>query len=505
MTVTTSMPSPQSTIGSRRARRLTAAPSPLAPRSQRRALPPADDRAAAIYVRISDDKEGAGLGVERQAEDCRRLAEQRRYRVVEVYADNDISAYQRTTVRPDYLRMMADLHAGRFAAVIVWHLDRLYRQPRELEDMIALCEQGERRVESCYGDYDLSNPDGCFMARLIVAQAQKESADKSRRITRKMAELAEQGRKHGYGRGYGYAKDGRSVVPEEAAAIREAAQRILAGDSLRSICDDFQKRGLTGTQGAKLGRTVLRNILVSGRISGQREHRGVIVAPGDWPAIITPEETARLRAVFNDPARRRPGRGVTHLLSGILRCGHCGARMVARRHDGKRTYVCTRNLNTRVQGCGRMGRKAEPVETLITEALFARFDSPEMARAVQGDQHDRGSALMAAIAEDQAQLTELAAAYAAKQITMAEWLAARGPIERRIEESSAEFAAVSRQDRAFTEYVGRGGALREDWSLLSIDQQRAIVASVLDHIVVEAAGTQRRTFDPSKIKPVWKV
>jgi site-specific DNA recombinase len=466
-------------------------------------LPAANDRDVAVYVRISEDREGAGLGVERQEQDARRLADQRGYRVVAAYTDNDLSAYLRRKPRHDYLRMMADFRAGRFGRVLVWHLDRLYRQPRELEDMIELCEGGERRVESCYGDYDLSTPDGCFMARIMVANANKESADKSRRLRRKMVELAEKGKPNGGGRTYGYTGD-RQIVPAEAAVIREAVDRTLAGETLRSLCEDFYRRGITGARGAVLGRTALRNILQSGRISGQREHHGVIVGPGTWPAIITPEQTERLRAIFRDPARRSPGRGVSYLLSGFLRCGHCGARMVGRPRDGRRCYVCVRNVNSKVIGCGRMSRSAEPVEKLVTKALFAVFDSPAMARAAEGAHGDRGAVLMAQIAEDQAQLTELAGAYAAKRITMAEWLAARGPIERRIEEASTAFAAASRE-RTSSEYVGRGGALREDWGLLSIDRRRAVIAGVLDHIVDEPAERGSKLFDATKIKPVWKL
>jgi DNA invertase Pin-like site-specific DNA recombinase len=487
------------------------APSPTAAVSRppfrltRLTLPPADLHAAAIYVRISEDREGAGLGVERQLQDGRRLCEQRGYRVVKVYTDNDLSAYLRKRPRKDYLSMMADLRDGRFGLVVVWHLDRLYRQPRELEDMIALCENGERRVESCYGDYDLSTPDGCFMARIEVANANKASGDMSRRIRRKMQELAEQGKPFGGRRAYGFTKDGLNLVPEEAAVIRECATRVLAGESLRSVAADCVRRGIRGTDGAEFRPKTIRRFLVAARISGQREHHGVIVGPAVWPAIITPEETERLRAIFHDPARRRPGRGVSYLLSGFVRCGKCGAPMRGRPRNGHRRYVCIHNLNDRPVGCGGISRNAEPIDQLVTEALFAIFDSPAMARALAAEQEDQGPVLMEQIAADQAQLAELAGAYAAKQITMPEWLAARGPIERRIEERSAEFATVSRKETVNREYVGRGGALREDWGLLFLDQQRAIIASVLDHIVVEPAARGSHRFDPDKIKPVWKV
>ena len=48
---------------------------------------------AAIYVRISQDRTGAGLGVERQADDCQQLCEAKSWKVVEVYVDNDVSAF----------------------------------------------------------------------------------------------------------------------------------------------------------------------------------------------------------------------------------------------------------------------------------------------------------------------------------------------------------------------------------------------------------------------------
>ena len=88
-------------------------------------------RRAAVYVRISRDKEGAGLGVERQEADCRALAEQLGWTIVAVHTDNDLSAYSGKP-RPGYAALLADLRAGTADAVVVWHTDRLHRRPVEL-------------------------------------------------------------------------------------------------------------------------------------------------------------------------------------------------------------------------------------------------------------------------------------------------------------------------------------------------------------------------------------
>jgi site-specific DNA recombinase len=86
-------------------------------------------RQAAIYCRISDDREGAGLGVARQEADCRERAKRLGWTVAGLYVDNDFSAYS-GKIRPEYRRLLADLRAGVLDAVIAWHTDRLHRSPR---------------------------------------------------------------------------------------------------------------------------------------------------------------------------------------------------------------------------------------------------------------------------------------------------------------------------------------------------------------------------------------
>ncbi len=79
-----------------------------------------------IYARISQDRDGDGLGVKRQLQDCRADALRRGWTVAEEYVDDDISAYA-GKLRPAYERMVADIAAGRRDAVLVWHVDRLQR------------------------------------------------------------------------------------------------------------------------------------------------------------------------------------------------------------------------------------------------------------------------------------------------------------------------------------------------------------------------------------------
>ena len=66
---------------------------------------------AAIYVRISSDREGAGLGVARQEEDCRALCDRLGWQPAGVYSDNDVSAYSGKK-RPEWARLNEDIRDG---------------------------------------------------------------------------------------------------------------------------------------------------------------------------------------------------------------------------------------------------------------------------------------------------------------------------------------------------------------------------------------------------------
>src|SRR4051794_39624978 len=99
-----------------------------------------DSRRAAIYVRISLDSTGEGLGVARQEEDARAIIEQRGWTVAGVYREDPISASNAKKPRPRYAALQGDYHEGLFDALVVWALDRLPRQPRQLEDWIDAAE-----------------------------------------------------------------------------------------------------------------------------------------------------------------------------------------------------------------------------------------------------------------------------------------------------------------------------------------------------------------------------
>ncbi|MDQ6948124.1 MAG: recombinase family protein [Actinomycetota bacterium] len=463
-------------------------------------------RAAALYARISSDQEGAGLGVARQLADCRRLAGDMGWAVAEEYVDNDLSAYS-GKARPAYERMLADLADGARDAVVVYHTDRLTRRPIELEQFVnVLSAASVHHVRFVAGgDLDVGNGDGLLLARMMSAVAANESATKSRRIRRKMDDVAASGMPHGgYTRPFGFEDDKITHRPHEAEIIRSLVARYLAGESFRSLTVWLDTEGIRTVQGGSWQSGTLRLVLSSARIAGLRSHRGQVVGPAVWEPIITAADRAKVLARMAERATNSQRSPRRYMLSGLLRCGRCGGVLFSAARQDVRRYVCSSGPDHR--GCGRLTVVAPPVEHLIAEGVLYRLDTTELADALAGRAAiDEATATVAEqLSGDRAQLDELAAMYSQKAITAREWMAARNPIEARIQEAVRRLARATRCE-ALAGLPGNGAALRAQWDGLNLIRQHAIVSAVLDHAVILPGVAGAQALDPKRVEPRWRL
>lgn len=460
-------------------------------------------RKVAVYARISVDSSGEGLGVERQLEDCRKLAADRGWVVAEEYVDNDISAF-RGKSRPSYERMLADIAGGVRDAVIVYHLDRLTRQPIQLEQFNEVCVRaGVTHVVTVTTDFNLGNDDGLFTARILGAVAAQESARKSERLRRKARQNAEAGKPGGgANRPFGYEADKLTVNPVEAELIRQAMRRVLAGESVRSVTAWMDAEGVPTSTGAEWRTGTLRAILLAPRIAGLRSHRGEVVGPAQWEGIITLEQRQQLLNVF--AAKTATGRRAprSYLLSGLLRCGKCGGKLFSSARQLERRYVCLSGPDHR--GCGGITVTAPPVEEWIAAAVLYRLDTPQMDATLTGRRANdaRHSELLAQLSGDQAKMADLALMWSNGEISSPEWKIARQSLEHKITATDRQLSQLT-GTTALEGIVGHGQELRARWGEMNLERQAAIVAAVLEHAVITPAVKKGGKFDPNRIVPVW--
>ncbi|HEX7461241.1 MAG TPA: recombinase family protein [Dermatophilaceae bacterium] len=332
----------------------------------------------AVYVRISEDREGAGLGVDRQAQDCRALAAQLQLGGdVEVLADNDISAYS-GRCRPSYDRLLDGMRSGRYAVVLAWHTDRLHRTPRDLEEFIDVVDAAGVRVETVKsGPVDLRTPSGRAVARTLTAWARYDSEHTAERIRRKVREIAENGGWSGGGRPFGFEPDGVTVREDEAEEVRRASALVLSGASLGDIVRDLNGRRVLTATGKPWGRTQLRQVLTRARNAGLRQYQGDVLGEAAWLAIVEESTWRAVCALLLDPSRTPAAANARRwLLSGLAVCGMCGEPM--RTGTVQSCASGSRSSRTvyRCSSGSHVARHADPVDDLVRRVVIARLSQP---------------------------------------------------------------------------------------------------------------------------------
>jgi DNA invertase Pin-like site-specific DNA recombinase len=452
-----------------------------------------------IYCRISDDVEGQGLGVERQEKDGRRICADRGWQVADLYVDPSISAYNRRVIRPEFERLLTDLTEARIDGIVVYDLDRFARQPRDLERAIDVYEGRAGLVfASAQGDIELGRSDGLLQARMLVAFANKSSADTSRRVTRKALEMAERGVPVGQ-RAFGWKDDKRTIDPTEAEILRGVIEDVLAGQSLGRMTDELNGRGVKTARGAQWSRQGLRQLLLSPRLCGWRTYRGTILrdtegqpVAGQWEPLLTPEEWERLRS-WIAPANRikseRPG-GRRYVLSGLIRCGSCGSKMRGNRKGEGRchSWQCP---PPNQGGCGKTavsGRADAMIEQLVLERL-STLTAERAPSKFPGAK---------TLTEKAGRLSDLMDAFTRGDLSASVVFPAVRSLEAEIEELRVDQRAWDARNRQASSTT-----VLEAWPDLSVDQRRTVVATVIDAVLVRPAEHRGGQFDPTRLEAVW--
>jgi site-specific DNA recombinase len=226
---------------------------------------------AAIYCRVSSARDEDQTGVDRQERLCREVADRLGLVVAAgcVLVDNNRSAWQRRRNRPGWDALLGVIRAGGVRHVIVYHPDRLMRQPRDLEELLTLSDEHDITLHGQANRRDLSDPDDRFFLRIEVAHACRFSDDTSRRLRDALEDRAREGRPHTSAhRPYGYAADARTVIEAEAQMIREIFARYLDGVTPREIAVELNERGQPTVGGGLWQSSTVRRTLRSRHVTG---------------------------------------------------------------------------------------------------------------------------------------------------------------------------------------------------------------------------------------------
>lgn len=455
-------------------------------------------RTTAIYCRISDDRESRRLGVERQEQDCRALAEQRGYNVEQVFIENDLSASTRSTKRrPLFEEMLEACEEGSFDAIVAYSSSRLTRRPRENERLIELYERHGVHINYVNtSDNDLGTARGRRRARDDAARDAEEAEEISERVARASLQRAQQGRSNGGPRAFGWQRDNPSELdPYEHAIKLEIAERILAGESQLSVARDLTARGVpTASWHPPLTlkpwkQTVLRKMLTNWRQCGLRVYNGEILGKADWQPALEEPVVRQLRDLLLEPDRlTRPTTATRHLLTGLALCGECDRPVSIKimKRAGEPRY-----LTYRCNEC-RLSRAVEPVNEYVSgyivgllENLDTKPDPGVDPAAVEAAEklRRRIEGTQQAFADDDT-------------MTPGDLLKVLRPLKARLREAET---ALRPPRRSKILKAATGVTAAANWATLPISRQRAIIDELVEIRLLRGRSGDRR-FNPESVQ-----
>lgn len=286
----------------------------------------------AIYIRVStDDQAEQGISIPAQKSRLIAFCQAQGWDIYDFYIDDGYSG--KDLDRPEIQRLINDAQEKKFESVCVLKLDRLSRRQKDilylLEDVFDANGIGFKSVTE---SFDTSTPFGKAALGMMAVFAQLERETIIERVRMAKKESARQGRFMGGPAPYGYAYDPatkRLIVSEaQAETVRWVFDEYLRGiHGYDAIADMLNSQGISSPSGGTWNKQAIRKILSSPFYIGYIPHKGSMYV-GNHEAIISREKWDAVQSLLCYASSHRRAAEVNKgLVSGLIYCGECGARM----------------------------------------------------------------------------------------------------------------------------------------------------------------------------------
>jgi site-specific DNA recombinase len=461
---------------------------------------------AAIYTRVSTDKQQDGASLDVQLDACRSYCESNGLIVVAEFRDV-LSGLK--TDRPQY-RQAVDLARSKSVdKLVVWRLDRLGRDSGEYITQLRDLRKLGIAVTS------VTQPgESILMQELMGVLAAEESRQLSVRITASRRRRAAEGKWSGGFAPMGYSierhPDGGCVlVPnDDAPLIREMFKRYVTGKhSLRDLRDFMNENGHIITKQSLLN--ILKNPTYTGVVRQGYFSRSTLMAgpkevrevKGLHQALVDEATFEKVQAKRKaNRSRANGGTAPKYLFSGLTFCGGCGGRYTASWTGRDRSkqhiyYFCNRSRDA--GDCKAHSIKESLIRDAVLpplQALLERLDKKGMRKMLEEELKLQRAAVDASAGVERAKL-ELRYVKVGERLTRLEDLYLDGTLSKdryleRREGTQTELEAIKAQ------LAARPKAIRPDTDQLFAvadslngtppdDQEwREIIVEMVDRIVI---------------------
>ena len=404
---------------------------------------------AALYARVSSDRQDVDLSVAAQLRDLRDYARNNGYSIAREYVDEAESG--RIADRPQFRQMIDEggKATAPFQVILVWKFSRFTRKREHAVAFKSMLRRKGIRVVSITEHAD-DSPTGKLMEAIIESVDEFYSENLAQEVVRGMREAASRGYFLASRAPFGYNRikvsDGvkdrptLEVDPVAAPIVKEIFESSRRGNGLMEICKELNGRGITN-KGRRWQKNVVHYLLTNEAYTGtavwgvkskDEKAQEPVRVEDAWPALVSRETFDLVQQGLHEraPARQRPARvGSQYLLSSLLRCGVCGKPYSAQGAKSGQFayYICATLFREGAGACTARYLNASKVEDLVIEKVRERILTEETITElvtlvaeeidnIAGEVNGRLTAINSELSEVEGRLENLYQALETKQL-----------------------------------------------------------------------------------------
>jgi site-specific DNA recombinase len=349
-------------------------------------------RKIAFYTRISTDEDHQKYSLAAQKERLEAFCQSQYgddWQLISLYRDTESATHLN---RPGLQQLLSDAQARAFDTVLVFRVDRLSRNVKELSQLIDELTNNNIALKSITEPFDTTNAAGKMMLQMLGVFAEFEHKTIIERTKAGMEKKAKGGTFVGGVVPYGYRLDpDQGLLPaDDEASLVEQMFRMYAVEKMgaQSISVKLNHAGERKRSGKPWDKRVILHILQSPIYIGKLVWRG-ITYDAAHEAIISQQLFDRVQRTLRGRREDLKGRQWHNqderLLTGRIKCRSCRSHMFGggARKNGRYIpyYVCSERAST--HSCDQDYVRADRIEAAIIEDIKTIFRDREFLDRVR--------------------------------------------------------------------------------------------------------------------------
>lgn len=454
---------------------------------------------AVIYTRVSQDR-ARGRSVAEQEADARAMCEREGWTVAEVVTDSVGASRRSKGTRTGWQRTTDLLEAGDVDVLVTWEASRAQRDLVAYGELRDLCARTGTLWAYSGRIHDLSEGHDRFTTGLDALLAEREAEDTRTRVLRAVRANAAAGRPHGR-RLFGYRRTydpdsghlvGQEPDPLEAPVVRRIFADYLSGIGSRTIARNLNAEEITTGTGARWQDSQVWRVLQNPAYAARRVHRGEVVGPADWPALVSENtfDAAQARRQAAQTGRHRQSREA-RLLTAVARCGLCGGKMaVGHDRNHRKVYQCRTHFH--------ISRDEVMVDEYVSAAIVARIDDADVD--LSPTDSDEVLAMRVEVDDLRKRLAEATAEFTAGRLSAG----TLGVVETDL---TGQIDLIERRIRRCLLPINiepPTGDAATWWADLGRERRREYAGAFIAAVTIGPTRRGSRTFDPDAITIDWR-